>query len=110
MLTQTNYFCVCRIFTHHIIPSIGSVVWWVALVLGIYSSWHYSGSVGLLVTYALIVADIMSSMVTFPKQDRRHTMWYLQHSLLLLTLTMFLLALPEFVTWMKNLRYTDTCS
>ena len=95
---------ICRIFTHHTIPVIGSVVWWVALVLGIYSSWHYSGSAGLLITYALIVADIVASMVTFPPTDRRHTMWYLQQSLLLLTLAMFILSLPEFVSWIKNFR------
>lgn len=79
-------------------------MWWMALVFGIYSSWHYSGSLGLLVTYALIIADIVSSMVTFPPSDRRHTMWYLQQSLLLLTLAMFVLSMPEFVSWIKNFR------
>ncbi|XP_067929246.1 GPI inositol-deacylase-like isoform X2 [Watersipora subatra] len=97
-----------QIFTHHTIPMIGSVIWWVVLVLGIYSSWNYSGSVGLLITYLLIIADITASMVTFPLEDRRHTMWYLQHTLLLLTFTMFVLSLPEFVTWIKNYQFTRT--
>ena len=53
-------------------------------------------------TRLLLWLQIISSMVTFPSGDRRHTMWYLQHTLLLLTFAMFVLALPEFVTWIKN--------
>jgi len=48
--------------------------------------------------------QIVASMVTFARDDRRHTMWYLQHTLLLLTLAMFILSLPEFITWIKNYR------